>query len=69
MLRNYVIQRPDPLALARAFELPLSDIAVRLGVTSEWVRRMARDDRHAAKVRRAVLELALERERRGEVRQ
>ncbi len=63
MLREYLVQQVDPLELARAFNIPLSDVAVRLGVTSDWARRLARDYHTAGRVRRAVLELALERDR------
>ncbi len=62
MSREYLVQQVDPLKLARALNIPLSDVAVRLGVTSDWTRRLARDYRHAGRVRRAVLELALERD-------
>ena len=63
MLREYLVQQVDPLELARALNIPLSDVAVRLGVTSDWTRHLARDYYHAGRVRRAVLELALERDR------
>lgn len=63
MLRRYEVFAPDPLVLAREFGIPINDIAVRLDVTSDWVRRLARDARHAPRVRLAVLQLALERER------
>ncbi len=63
MLREYRVQQVDPLALARALDVPLSDVAVRLGVTSDWARRLAREYRHTQRVRRAILELALERSR------
>ncbi len=63
MLREYLVRQVDPLELARALNIPLSDVAVRLSVTSDWTRRLSRDYRHAGRVRRVVLELALERDR------
>ena len=63
MLREYTIIGPDPLAIARAFDIPISELGFRLGVTSDYVRRLASNARQAHRVRRAVLELALERER------
>ena len=57
------ITASDPLAIARTFEIPVSKVAVRLGVTSEYVRRLDGNAHHAHRVRRAVLELALEKER------
>ena len=59
----YVADAPDPLALARAYRIPLVEVAVRLDVTVDWTRKLAADPRQAHRVRRAVLELALERER------
>lgn len=63
MLRQYTITAPDALAIAHAFDIPIGDIGIRLGVTSDYVRRLASNARQAHRVRRAVLELALERER------
>lgn len=63
MRREYIVQQPDPLAVARAFDIPLSDVALRLDVTPDYVRRLARTARHAGRVRRIVLELALQKER------
>lgn len=63
MLRDYCFTAPDPLSLARAFDIPMIDIAVRLGLTSAYIRRLAGHAKHARRVRCAVLELALEKER------
>jgi hypothetical protein len=53
----------DPIELAKAFEIPQLDLAVRLGVTRDTVRRHARNPRYIRRVRLAVLEAILERER------
>lgn len=66
MLRAYQVVEPDPLALARAFGIPVSDVGVRLGVTGDYVRKLARIHRHAGRVRRVVLQIALEKERLAE---
>ena len=63
MLREYTVTAPDALAIARAFDISISDLGHRMGVTSDYVRRLASSARHAHRVRRAVLELALEKER------
>lgn len=63
MLRTYKFQAVDPIALAAALNVDVGSIALRLGVTSDWTRRLARDARHAERVRRVVLEIALERDR------
>ena len=62
MLRQYETTAPDPLALARAFGIPIAKVAIRLGVSSDYVRRLASNFKHAHRVRKAVLELALEQE-------
>ena len=62
MLRDYQVSEPDPIALARTFGIALTDVGVRLGVTGDYARKMARQHRHARRVRQAVLEIALERE-------
>ncbi len=61
--RAYTQTAPDPIALAKAYGIPFDNVAVRVGVTTRWAREMARHPRHVARVRRAVLELALENER------
>jgi len=61
------IEEADALALARAFGITAGDIGLRLGVTSDWVRQLAHNPRHSGRVRRAVLQMALERERLAEV--
>jgi hypothetical protein len=53
----------DPLQLAKVFEIPQLDLVGRLGVTSDTMRRWARDPRRLRRVRLAVLEAAVERER------
>lgn len=52
-----------PLALARSLGVPQRDIALRLGVTTDWLRRLATDPRHIRRVRVAELEAVLEQER------
>ena len=66
LLRTYQVSAPDPLAIAKAFDIPLIDVAVRLDLTTDYIRRLAADVRHAHRVRRVVLELALEKERFAE---
>ena len=66
LLRTYEFSAPDPLAIARAFDISLIEVAARLGLTSDYIRRLAADARHAHRVCRVVLILALERERFAE---
>lgn len=54
---------PKPLELAKALSVPQYEIAVRLGVTTDWLRRLARNPRHTRRVRVAELEAALAQER------
>ena len=61
--RKYEVEAPDPLAVAKAFSVPVGAVALRLGVTADWTRRLAADAKTAGRVRTAVLELALQRER------
>jgi len=63
MQRSYSVSAIDPVELARELGVPLSDVGLRLHVTQDWARRLARDYHQAGRVRLAVLELALERER------
>ena len=63
MTRTVLMEEPDPLALAAAYGISVRDIGMRLRVTPDWARRLAHDHRHSGRVRRVVLELALERER------
>lgn len=63
LTRTYTTTEADPLALARALGVGVDAVGLRVGVTGRRVRQMAGDPRHAARVRRAVLELALEGER------
>ena len=53
----------DPTTLATLLHIPRRDIAVRCGVTPDWLRVLARDPRHNRRVLIAVLEAALERNR------
>jgi transcriptional regulator with XRE-family HTH domain len=53
----------DPLELAKVFEVSQLDLVGRLGVTSDTVRRWARDPRRLRRVRLAVLEAIVARER------
>ena len=54
---------PKPLELAQSLGVPPYEIAVRLGVTTDWLRRLARNPRHTRRIRVAELEAVLERER------
>ncbi len=65
--RTYSVVELDALELARACNLNILDVALRVGVTTRRVRDLARDPRHARRVRKAVLELALEKERLSEL--
>ncbi len=51
----------DPGLLAQLLGVPKRDVAVRLGVTSSWVRQLAKDPRHSRRVLVAILEAAVER--------
>ncbi len=53
----------DPLTLAKLLGLRQIDWVPHLGVTPVWARTLAKDPRHTRRVRIAVLEAALERER------
>ena len=55
-----------PLILAKMFGVPQEEVAFRLRVTSDWLRRLARDPRHAQRVRIAELKAILEQERAKE---
>lgn len=52
-----------PLDIARSLGVLQRDVACRLGVTTDWLRRLAKDPRHERRVRVAELEVALEHER------
>ena len=67
MQRTCSVSAVDPWELARTLGVPYGDVAVRLQVTRDYARLLARDYRHAARVRAVVLELALERERLAQV--
>jgi len=56
---------PDltPLDIAKHFNVPLSEVSVRLGVTMDWARQLARNPRHARRVFMAELAAALEQQR------
>jgi hypothetical protein len=51
-----------PLEIARRLQIPIREVSLRLGVTQDWLRRLARNPRHARRIRVAELEAALERE-------
>jgi hypothetical protein len=51
----------DPRLIARILRVPRRDLATRLGVTSNWVRQLARDPRHSRRILVAVLEVAADR--------
>jgi hypothetical protein len=52
----------QPLEIARRLDVPLRAISIRLGITERWLRELARNPRHARRVRVAELQAALERE-------
>jgi hypothetical protein len=52
-----------PLDIARRFGVPLSEVYVRLGVSQNRARQIARDPRHARRVFVAELEAALEQQK------
>jgi hypothetical protein len=52
-----------PLEIAKSLGVPQADIAARLGVTSVWLWRLAKDPRHTRRVRVAELEAVLEQQR------
>jgi hypothetical protein len=49
-----------PLVLAKMFGVRLEDVAFRLRVSRDWLRRLARDPAQATRVRIAELEAILE---------
>jgi hypothetical protein len=51
-----------PLELAKNFGVSRREIALRLGITPDWLRRLADDPRHARRIRIAELEAILEQE-------
>lgn len=57
----------DPLVLAKLLNLRQIDWAPHLGVSSVWARSLAKDPKHERRVRIAVLEAALERDRSAKV--
>lgn len=52
-----------PLEIARRQGIPLSEVALRLRITPDWLRRLASNPRHTRRVRIAELEAVLEHER------
>lgn len=50
----------DPGLLARMLNVRQRELAVRLGITSSWVRQLAKDPRHSRRVLIAILEEAAE---------
>jgi predicted DNA-binding protein (UPF0251 family) len=63
VLRTFTFEAIDPLRLADAFGISREDTAVRLGISTRRLLDLNKDPRHVGRVRRAVLEIALERER------
>jgi hypothetical protein len=53
----------EPLDIARSAGVPLADVAIKLRVTPDWLRKLAKDPRHRRRVFVAELETLLERER------
>jgi hypothetical protein len=53
----------NPIDLAKQFGVPQRTVAARLGVTSNWMRHMARHPQYARRVRVAVLEEILKQEK------
>jgi hypothetical protein len=51
------------LTLAKLFGVPQVEVALKLRVTPDWLRRLARDPEQATRVRIAELEAILEQER------
>jgi hypothetical protein len=49
-----------PLTLAKVFDVPQREIAFRLRVSRDWLRRLARDPEQATRVRIAELEAILD---------
>jgi hypothetical protein len=49
--------------LAKIFRVPQIEVAVRLHVTTDWLRRLARDPQQAQRVLVAELEAILDQER------
>ena len=54
---------PQLLTLAKSLGVPQYEIAARLGITEEWLRKLAKNPRHARRVRVAELSACLEQER------
>jgi hypothetical protein len=53
----------EPLDIARSVGVPLADVAMKLRVTPDWLRKLARDPKHRRRVFVAELETLLEREK------
>ena len=53
----------DPTTIATLLCVPRREIALRCGVTCDWLRVLARDPRHSRRILIATLEAALERSR------
>ena len=54
---------PAPLQLARSLGVPLQEVSLRLGVTRDWLRKLAQDPRHSRRIRVAELAACLETEK------
>lgn len=56
-------KRPAPLELAKRFRVPQREVAARVDASVSWLRILARDPRHATRIRLAEIEAILEAER------
>lgn len=54
---------PKPLELAKSLGVPPREIALWLGITPDWLRRIASNPRHTRRIRIAELEAVLAHER------
>ena len=54
---------PEPLHLAKLFGVQMRMVALKLRVTPDWLRQLARKPHYARRVRVAELEAILEQER------
>jgi hypothetical protein len=52
-----------PLDLAKHFGVRREDVSIRLGVTPDWLTKLARNPRHARRVFVAELEAVLEQQK------
>jgi hypothetical protein len=66
MQRLFVVQTVDPLDLARDLDMSTRDVGQRPHITSDLIRRLAKDYIEAGRGRLTSLQLAPERERAGD---